>query len=353
MLTAIPRPRLLAAVRSFSIAAARQYQLPPRPQVDESEIREAFLKGSGPGGQKINKTNSAVQLIHEPTGIVVKSQATRSRAQNRKIARQLLAEKIDEREKGPESRLQLKISRMVDKKASTTKKARRKYRRLERALDLRRDAFMERPEEPEGWTKDFGWKEARFLDWRTPRPFKKGQKELLEWEEDFKPRPKKAMVKDSNGIMVDKIVDEEIRGAPTPMKRKRMQISAKEQECAWAWMQPGLVEFAVPEDEMPADVVKSGEDEEFCLIYQGAMGAEWKEAREEVKKAIAEGRLQPPPKPKPKHPQQSKNKLQQPRNKLQQPMRKLQHPKPEKQDLGGLAWDEVEEVRNMMKKTTV
>ncbi|KAI5803115.1 RF-1 domain-containing protein [Geopyxis carbonaria] len=70
--------------------------LPPRPTPPPAhEFTEAFLKGSGPGGQKINKTNSAVQLKHKPSGIVVKCQATRSREQNRKIARRILAERLD------------------------------------------------------------------------------------------------------------------------------------------------------------------------------------------------------------------------------------------------------------------
>ncbi|KAL8869139.1 MAG: hypothetical protein Q9174_004493 [Haloplaca sp. 1 TL-2023] len=103
-------------------------QLPPRPVVSENDIEESFLKGSGPGGQKINKTSSAVQLKHIPTGLVVKSQATRSRSQNRSIARRLLAEKLEEAEKGSESRTALKADIKRKKKASKMKKARRKYR---------------------------------------------------------------------------------------------------------------------------------------------------------------------------------------------------------------------------------
>ncbi|KAL9104413.1 MAG: hypothetical protein Q9163_000618 [Psora crenata] len=101
---------------------------PPRIVVKEEDVEEAFLKGSGPGGQKINKTSSAVQIKHVPTGMVVKSQATRSRSQNRKIARRLLAEKLEDLEKGPESRVAIKVEIKRKKKASKMKKARRKYR---------------------------------------------------------------------------------------------------------------------------------------------------------------------------------------------------------------------------------
>ncbi|KAI1823176.1 RF-1 domain-containing protein [Xylaria intraflava] len=106
--------------------------LPPRPKPPpEDEIEESFLKGSGPGGQKINKTNSAVQLKHLPTGLVVKCQATRSRSQNRTIARQLLADKLDDMARGGESRSAVVGEVKRKKRASSAKKSRRKYRKLD------------------------------------------------------------------------------------------------------------------------------------------------------------------------------------------------------------------------------
>lgn len=75
-----------------------------------------------------NKTNSAVQLKHLPTGIVVKSQATRSRSQNRTIARNLLAARLDELENGDASRSAAIADRKRKKRASAAKKSRRKYR---------------------------------------------------------------------------------------------------------------------------------------------------------------------------------------------------------------------------------
>ncbi|RYP59445.1 hypothetical protein DL769_008533 [Monosporascus sp. CRB-8-3] len=119
--------------RSLSGAAIlRKHQnFPPRPKPPpESEIEESFLKGSGPGGQKINKTNSAVQLKHVPTGTVVKCQATRSRSQNRTIARRLLADRLDDLARGGESRSAVVGEVRRRKKASSAKKSRRKYRRL-------------------------------------------------------------------------------------------------------------------------------------------------------------------------------------------------------------------------------
>lgn len=118
--------------RSFSVLPRlHEKPLPPRRVVSEDEITESFLKGTGPGGQKINKTSSAVQLKHLPTGLVVKSQGTRSREQNRKTARRLLAEKLEDLEKGDQSRTAIKAERVRTKKASAEKKSRRKYRKLE------------------------------------------------------------------------------------------------------------------------------------------------------------------------------------------------------------------------------
>lgn len=105
-------------------------QLPPRRIILDSEIEENFLKGSGPGGQKINKTSSAVQLKHLPTGIVIKCQESRSRSFNRKQARRLLSDRIEELELGEQSRTVVKAKERSKKKASADKKKRRKYREL-------------------------------------------------------------------------------------------------------------------------------------------------------------------------------------------------------------------------------
>ncbi|KAI0122869.1 RF-1 domain-containing protein [Xylariales sp. AK1849] len=106
--------------------------MPPRPKPPpECDMHESFLKGSGPGGQKINKTNSAVQLKHIPTGLVIKCQATRSRSQNRAIARQLLADKLDDLTRGDDSRANVVGEVKRKKRASSAKKSRRKYRKLE------------------------------------------------------------------------------------------------------------------------------------------------------------------------------------------------------------------------------
>ena len=95
------------------------------------DVEEKFVRGSGPGGQKINKTSSTVCLRHQPTGVEVRVQRERSQAANRELAWQELCEKLegilrraeatrrdaiekDRRCKRPKSRAQKK--RMVESK---------------------------------------------------------------------------------------------------------------------------------------------------------------------------------------------------------------------------------------------
>lgn len=86
-----------------------------------------------------------MQLKHIPTGIVVKSQATRSRSQNRKIARELLAQKIDDLQNGDQSRSAIVGEVKRKKAASAAKKSKRKYRKLEeeKAEEMQEDADAE------------------------------------------------------------------------------------------------------------------------------------------------------------------------------------------------------------------
>lgn len=65
--------------------------------VSESDIEEKFIRGSGPGGQKINKTSSTVWLIHRPTGIEVRCQAERSQSANREQAWNELCRRLEAR----------------------------------------------------------------------------------------------------------------------------------------------------------------------------------------------------------------------------------------------------------------
>ena len=66
--------------------------------LQERDLVERFIRGSGPGGQKINKTSSCVQLRHLPTGIEIKCQQSRSLLANRVKARDLICDLVEQRE---------------------------------------------------------------------------------------------------------------------------------------------------------------------------------------------------------------------------------------------------------------
>jgi len=61
------------------------------------DVEERFVRGAGPGGQKINKTSSTVSLRHRPTGVEVRCQRERSQTANREIAWAELCEKLETR----------------------------------------------------------------------------------------------------------------------------------------------------------------------------------------------------------------------------------------------------------------
>jgi protein subunit release factor B len=62
-----------------------------------ADVEERFVRGAGPGGQKINKTSSTVWVRHGPTGLEVRCQRERSQAANRELAWAELVEKLEAR----------------------------------------------------------------------------------------------------------------------------------------------------------------------------------------------------------------------------------------------------------------
>lgn len=58
--------------------------------LDESELEERFVRATGNGGQKVNKSSSKVVLVHRPTGLITSCQDARDLSTNRRIARKLM-----------------------------------------------------------------------------------------------------------------------------------------------------------------------------------------------------------------------------------------------------------------------
>lgn len=95
-------------------------------QICEEDLVEKFILGSGPGGQKINKTSSCVYLKHLPSGIEVKCQAGRSREANRHLARVELCEALEgiRREKNEAKKQEIELYRRRNRQRSRNSKLR-------------------------------------------------------------------------------------------------------------------------------------------------------------------------------------------------------------------------------------
>ncbi len=95
--------------------------------VFEEDLHEQFILGSGPGGQKTNKTSSTVRLYHEPSGLTIKYGEHRSREMNRWLARRELAEKILEKARSEHSKRRQEVERIRRQKR---RKSRRQKARM-------------------------------------------------------------------------------------------------------------------------------------------------------------------------------------------------------------------------------
>lgn len=106
------------------------------PALKEEELEENFVKGSGPGGQKVNKTACVCMLKHIPTGIIVKCQDERSLHKNREKARQIMISKLDEHYNGDMS-VSAQLKRIQETKKSKAQQKSQKRQAMKKAWQER------------------------------------------------------------------------------------------------------------------------------------------------------------------------------------------------------------------------
>ena len=85
----------------------------------EEDLDESFVRGGGPGGQKVNKSATCVYLRHRPTGLEVKMQQARSQGLNRFYARRRVCELLEAEQLGdasPEAKRQAKIRKQKQRR---------------------------------------------------------------------------------------------------------------------------------------------------------------------------------------------------------------------------------------------
>jgi protein subunit release factor B len=94
--------------------------------IHEKDIEERFIRSSGKGGQKVNKTSTCVYLKHLPTGIEVKWMTERSQALNRFFARRELVNRVAKLS-GQMADDEAKIKKIRKQKSKRQKRAKKKY----------------------------------------------------------------------------------------------------------------------------------------------------------------------------------------------------------------------------------
>ena len=114
---------------TFAVSEKKMRQLLQKMEelgLREEDLLEKFIRASGRGGQKINKTSSSVYLKHIPTGIEVKCMKERSQSVNRFLARRELLERLEDLS-GGKSRRTLEIEKLRKRKSKKKKRAKEKY----------------------------------------------------------------------------------------------------------------------------------------------------------------------------------------------------------------------------------
>jgi protein subunit release factor B len=104
-------------------------------EIRDSDIKIEFYRGSGPGGQHRNVTDSAVRIRHLPTGIVAQASESRSQLQNREVAMERLRMALEKRERKAKKRIATRMPRKAREERLSEKKIVSQRKRLRTTLD--------------------------------------------------------------------------------------------------------------------------------------------------------------------------------------------------------------------------
>ncbi len=117
------------------VSAAKQRALATQMEklgVENADLTERFILGSGSGGQKVNKTASCVYLKHAPSGIELKCQCSRSREMNRFLARRELCDRLTDQIEGEKSRRRQAMEKIRRQKRRRSRRQKAKMVELKR-----------------------------------------------------------------------------------------------------------------------------------------------------------------------------------------------------------------------------